>query len=135
MQKPFNNNNNSNNNNDNNDNQMNRMHNIETIHFNRWLTCDLRDPGIQIIALPSREQVTMLSCVNLVSTMHTMMLKYRKHALIKKHLMLNQLIMSYFDKADISKDWIVSLTLNHLGALEKSNQSKYWRFSHWHHEE
>lgn len=49
--------------------------------------------------------------------------------------MLNQLIMSYFDEADISKDWIVSLTLNYLGVLEKSNQSKYWRFSHWHHEE
>lgn len=29
------------------------------------LTCDLRDLGIQIIALPSREQVTMLSWVNL----------------------------------------------------------------------
>lgn len=28
-------------------------------------TCDLRDLGIHIIALPSREQVTMLSCVNL----------------------------------------------------------------------
>lgn len=29
------------------------------------LTCDLRNLGIQIIALPSREHVTMLSCVNL----------------------------------------------------------------------
>lgn len=29
------------------------------------LTCDLRDLGIQMIALPSREQVTILSWLNL----------------------------------------------------------------------
>lgn len=41
---------------------------ILSIHYNKKgnvLTCDLRDLGIQMIALPSREQVTILSWLNL----------------------------------------------------------------------